>query len=644
MTKLCSFDTFGTRGTLDTFFRLRYTKTVKKLFVLFFLFLAFLFRPYQSFAQDNFDTTYNVTYAVNEAGTARVTMKVRLTNTTSDYYASSYKIRVGFDDLTNLVASDTKGVITPKLEKTKEGYGITLNFNDRVVGKGKTLNFTLTYDTKDIARKRGSVWSINIPGIADQKEFSDFTVSVVVPRSFGPPAFIKPKQENATLTFTKKQLGTGGISIAFGKQQGLNFYLTYRLQNKNLFPIKTEIALPPTTNYQEVLYTSIEPKPINVIQDKDGNWLAEYYLLPSQKINVIARGKAILSLIPKKQPESPDALKAYLKEQQYWPVSDKEIQRLAKELKTPQAIYDYVVKTLKYDFSRVTDGKPRLGAVGVLKNPSSAVCLEFTDLFIAIARAAGIPAREINGYAYTENDRQRPLSLVKDVLHAWPEYYDQKREAWVMVDPTWGNTTGGIDYFTVFDFDHFTFVRKGMSSSYPIPAGGYKYSDKDEGKDVHVEFGQVEEQPEQRVVLIPDFQQVYLSLFKPSGVIRVKNIGPGKTTQQEIQVLSLTLRPQRQQLLVPEIPPYGTGEIAVSFKQQPFLTNKAHTFTIQIGENTIKYTIKIVPILLPDWKVFGGIFIGISSIIILIITYKSGRVPFSRREQARPVRGKSKGS
>src|SRR5205085_322452 len=146
----------------------------------------------------------------------------------------------------------------------------------------------------------------------------------------------------------------------------------------------------------------------------------------------------------------------------YWQTNDPAIKALGQELKTPKDIYEYVVKTLSYDFTRVTDDKPRLGAALALKNPTSAVCREFTDLFIAIARSAGIPAREVDGFAYTENAKQRPLSLVKDILHAWPEYYDTNKKTWVMVDPTWGSTTGGIDYFQVLDLDHFAFAIKGI--------------------------------------------------------------------------------------------------------------------------------------------------------------------------------------
>ena len=104
--------------------------------------------------------------------------------------------------------------------------------------------------------------------------------------------------------------------------------------------------------------------------------------------------------------------------------------------------------------------------------------MEFTDLFIALVRAAGIPARELDGYAHTSNTALRPLTLTKDILHAWPEYWDDRR-GWVMVDPTWENTTGGVDYFNKFDLNHFVFAVKGSSSEMPVPAGSYKFSGED---------------------------------------------------------------------------------------------------------------------------------------------------------------------
>ena len=165
-----------------------------------------------------------------------------------------------------------------------------------------------------------------------------------------------------------------------------------------------------------------------------------------QKKDIVLDTKIAVELAPRKQPESKENLNKYLKNDKYWEITNKKIADKAKELKTPHDVYKFVADTLKYDYSRVDLEKPRLGALQTLENPSSAVCLEFTDLFIALARSAGIPAREVDGYAYTQNSKDRPVSLVKDILHAWPEYYDFDKETWIMIDPTWANTTGGMDF------------------------------------------------------------------------------------------------------------------------------------------------------------------------------------------------------
>jgi hypothetical protein len=56
-------------------------------------------------------------------------------------------------------------------------------------------------------------------------------------------------------------------------------------------------------------------------------------------------------------------------------------------------------------------------------------CTEHTMLFVALARAAGIPAREVGGIVYADLE---PPSFG---WHAWAEIHDGAR--WVSVDPTW---------------------------------------------------------------------------------------------------------------------------------------------------------------------------------------------------------------
>jgi Transglutaminase-like superfamily len=56
-------------------------------------------------------------------------------------------------------------------------------------------------------------------------------------------------------------------------------------------------------------------------------------------------------------------------------------------------------------------------------------CTEHSLLFVSLARAAGLPAREVGGLAYV------PLPRPTFGWHAWAEFHDGRQ--WVTVDPTW---------------------------------------------------------------------------------------------------------------------------------------------------------------------------------------------------------------
>jgi hypothetical protein len=70
-------------------------------------------------------------------------------------------------------------------------------------------------------------------------------------------------------------------------------------------------------------------------------------------------------------------------------------------------------------------------------------CNEHTQLYVALARAAGIPARIATGLAYVNG---------KFYYHAWPEV---RLRDWVAVDPTFGQFPA--------DAAHLRFVRGGLA-------------------------------------------------------------------------------------------------------------------------------------------------------------------------------------
>lgn len=586
----------------------------------------------KSYASGYFTRDYAVVYTVGEDSRTKVSVTVTLTNKTSDYYASSDTINVGFDTLDELTAHDPGGAIKPIVTKTDSGNSIELPFNKHVVGKDKALVFNVSFVSPDIAHHSGKIREINIPGVANPDDFNHFNVEVKVPDSFGKPNFIKPVTPDGKLLFSKELLGKSGISIVFGDEQIYELNLTYHLGNKNLFPIRTEIAIPPTTNYQEAAISAIDPKPKNVVIDQDGNWLAQYELSPSQQFDVHVTEKIRVLRTPQKQELTSQEYSEDLKDKQFWQVSNPRIKELAKKLKTPKAIYNYVVKNLKYDFNRLTTDQPRLGALTALEQKNSAVCLEFTDLFIALSRAAGIPAREVNGFAFTQNAKQRPLSLVQDILHAWPEYYDQEREMWIMIDPTWGNTTGGTDYFSVFDFDHITFIQKGQNSQYPIPPGGYKFADNKNAKDITVQFAPVFPTNLPQVAVSADFPGEVLSGFSFKGKVKVTNNGAVLFPSTMGVIESTTLYPRRQEITIPPIPPFGSEYLTVGFNKTPFLTNKNYDFTFNLQGTIIHKSVKVTPFSFNRNTLIGGIILVIFTIIVSFFAVKAWGLFVSRQK------------
>jgi len=475
------------------------SKYIKIIFPIL-LFVAFFFLNFSRIqAQDQFFVGANVIYNVEDSGKTIVTHDIILENLFSTLYATTYTLSLENIDAQNIGAFDRNGKSIPlDIQKDGEKTNIKLSFSDPVVGKGSKRHFSISYENNNLAVRTGEVWEISIPRLEDQNSFNSYTVTLQIPKSFGLEAYISPKpatgsqnDQGRVYTFDKDSVIQTGITAGFGQFQVFSFNLSYHLENPLNRDSDTQISIPPDTAFQKVYFNKIEPKPVNITIDPDGNWLATYKLKPRQRVDIVVIGtvQIFASYRPFPRP-SDEVLSVNLKETEFWQVNDSEIKALAGNLKTPRAIYDYVSKNLKYDFSRVQPNVQRLGAKGALQNPTNAICMEFTDLFIAIARAAGIPAREVNGYAYTENKELQPLSLVADVLHSWPEYYDVQSGAWIPVDPTWGSTTGGVDFFTKLDLRHFNFVMHGESATKPYPPGSYKLGANPQ-KDVFVSFGKL---------------------------------------------------------------------------------------------------------------------------------------------------------
>ncbi len=132
--------------------------------------------------------------------------------------------------------------------------------------------------------------------------------------------------------------------------------------------------------------------------------------------------------------EIPLEVKRYLRGTEFLPVDGK-VKKIALQVTAgkkgmearARAVYDWVVENLARD--------PRvrgcgLGDVEVTLSKRSGKCADISSVFVAVARAAGVPAREVFGLRLGKKDHQD----ITGGYHCWAEFY-MPGYGWVPLDP-----------------------------------------------------------------------------------------------------------------------------------------------------------------------------------------------------------------
>ena len=136
-------------------------------------------------------------------------------------------------------------------------------------------------------------------------------------------------------------------------------------------------------------------------------------LLVARRANPIAAGPQTTDLNPETYVESDHPA----------------IRRAARQLQTSDpiqtidAVFGWVATQVRYSGYNAREG----GAVYALENKKGD-CTEYMDLFVALCRAKGIPARRIGGYICPENAVLRAVDY-----HNWSEFYADG--LWQIADP-----------------------------------------------------------------------------------------------------------------------------------------------------------------------------------------------------------------
>lgn len=439
----------------------------------------------------DFRTSYNIEYFIKDndpQNYTKTSYTIKLTNLQPDLIIKKFTLSFPRSfGIGSIVAKDDIGPINPVITEHDRTIDTTFELNNPKPGLNEVNTLYLNFLQSNIFRSKGSVWEVLIPTLENKDGDSHSITVFLPPGKHNKLSLAKPTPDLVTFDKVVWNNNPGrSIYAVFGEQQRYTLNLSYHLINPNIYKVYTDIAFPPDTLYQKIVVDSIIPQPDSVFSDSDGNYLARYNLNAKEEKLVQFKGIAEIFAIPRSeykpyiQKQFEEEQRSLFDAQPFWKL-DNETPITSSNIKDH---YNYTLETLSYNFNRIIKGNSRMGASQAIRMPDQAVCTEYSDLLIASARQRGIYVREVQGFAFANEQELRPIQQDSDILHSWVEYYDVTKNIWIPIDPTWQDTSG-IDYFSSFDFNHIVFALHGKKADYPYPAGSYKSSTK--GQDIYIE-------------------------------------------------------------------------------------------------------------------------------------------------------------
>ncbi|HIC96079.1 TPA: hypothetical protein EYP12_05580 [Candidatus Bipolaricaulota bacterium] len=245
--------------------------------------------------------------------------------------------------------------------------------------------------------------------------------------------------------------------------------------------LRIYVGVPMELPEQDLMEVVWSPEPTAYLEDRYGQRIAEFSLGRLEPGRTVTIGLTVVgrfwqiryNLKPERVgplgeiPE--EIIEAYTADGPYYRLDDPLIaataERVVGEEENPYLmalkIHDFVAGSLEYDLDGKWDDAPT-----VLRRGSGS-CSEFVFLFIALARAVGLPARYAGGSIYIPSQARRG-TFIDRYHHRWVEVY-LPGYGWVPFDPTWDHRGPGRPVSHEYVGSHgyaLVFVRGDMDERY----------------------------------------------------------------------------------------------------------------------------------------------------------------------------------
>ncbi len=430
-----------------------------------------------------FDVKIDREYTVNPDASMHVKETHTITNNSTNLLISksnqeTFQVAVIGDDKKKLTDSVATAVI--KVDGNTQTYStdiqdkfaeLKVNY-PKELRRNQSLTFILDYTNFGLLQNVGALYDIYAPGFVKDFQFvkgntkvsytTVFRISDQLPaENFVIPAPTSKETSNgfSVYSFSQESLLGKTIWIQRGRTQFYQFKITQHAQSTDDHDTgylnEYRVILPKDVDEgevtQKVYFTKISPEPFQVVTDSEDNLIGYFKVPTHQDVDITVEGFASVAKKDVQVGESNSGnlntydaqlVAGYTKSAQYWEVDAPQIQTLAKQLEDgTQNVFDIVAKTYQHvvdtiDYSEVKRFglNERQGALKTLEN-GSGVCMEYSDLFLTLSRAQGIPARAAFGYGY---DSRLPVNGAE--AHQWVQVFMPGLGKWVSVDVTWGES------------------------------------------------------------------------------------------------------------------------------------------------------------------------------------------------------------
>ncbi|MEA1904401.1 MAG: transglutaminase-like domain-containing protein, partial [Candidatus Hadarchaeota archaeon] len=444
--------------------------------LLLLMFVAFSV-PVKARAPDIYYERAKLDYSINPDWSIDVQMEFTLGNDSKFREIASVSRSIPSSSLQNVDVYDDGGNPLRHTEDELDGKTTIKVYFDGGVGPGDRLTYLITFTAPDLLTERGSKHEAWLGGLKlgpDDSRYDEYVVEVWAPpgvRLFlcQPPS---ARLDGENIKYETQLVPPQDFGGVYGVwyPEATYYGLTLVEEFTNSGPgaardIQLDIELFNHTVWQFAAVASSSVPLETMYVDGENNWHGVFEvekLEPGQSENVQIDLVLLNSTFESGANENntgflsdvPGELEPYLHEDEYWEVDNQLIQQRAQEVVgdennaylVAKEIVGFVDNYLNY---KVTAG--RKGAVETLTS-GEGDCDCFSDLTIALSRAAGLPARLDMGWTYDGDELGG---------HAWVEFY-LPNHGWVPADPLWARNSG--DYIGRFDPVHVLRGVRGLRS------------------------------------------------------------------------------------------------------------------------------------------------------------------------------------